>query len=53
MKFKRDYKIEVMADMNGRTFWQLTYKGDPVNPDTEDKQVVAEMLTDILSKIKN
>ena len=53
MKFKRDYKIEVTTDMNDRTFWQLTYKGDPVNQGTEDKQFVAEMLEEILNIIKN
>ena len=51
--FARDYKIEVMADMNDRTFWKLTRKGEPVKPSDEDKQVVAEMLTEILNKIKN
>ena len=52
MKFKRDYKIEVMADLNDRTFWKLIRKGEPVNPTAEDKQVVAEMLEEILNKIK-
>ena len=53
MKFKRDYKIEVTADMNDRTFWRLTRKGEPIKPSDEDEQVVAEMLQEILNKIKN
>ena len=53
MKFKRDYKIEVTADMNDRTFWQLTRKGEPVKPSDEDKQVVKAMLQEIIDKIKN
>ena len=53
MKFKRDYKIEVMADLNDRTFWKMTRKGEPAKPTDEDKQVVAEMLEEILNKIKN
>ena len=40
MKFKRDYKIAVTADMNDRIYWQLLRKGEPVNPSDEDKQVV-------------
>ncbi|MGX8694958.1 MAG: hypothetical protein ACSW8D_01110 [Prevotella sp.] len=53
MKFKRDYKIEVMADINDRTFWKLIRKGEPSKPTDEDKQVVASMLQEILKKIKN
>ena len=53
MKFKRDYKIEVMADMNDRTFWKITRKGEPVKPSEEDKKIVAEMLQEIINKIKN
>ena len=53
MKFKRDYKIEVTADMNDRTFWRMIRKGEPAKPTAEDKQVVAEMLEEILNKIKN
>ena len=53
MKFKRDYKIEVTADMNDLTFWKLIRKGEPARPTAEDKQVVAEMLEEILNKIKN
>lgn len=53
MKFKRDYKIEVTADMNDCTFWKLIRKGEPAKPSDEDKQVVAEMLEEILNKIKN
>ena len=52
MAFKRDYSIEVSADMNDRTYWRLTRKGELVNPSDEDKQVVAAMLREILSKIQ-
>lgn len=52
MVFKRDYSIEVSADMNDRTYWRLTRKGELVNPSDEDKQVVAAMLREILSKIQ-
>ena len=53
MKFKRDYKIEVTADMNDRTFWKLIYKGEPANPSDHDKKIVSDMLQDVLDKIKN
>ena len=53
MKFKRDYKIEVTADMNDRTFWRLIYKGEPANPSDHDKKIVSDMLQDVLDKIKN
>ena len=52
MKFKRDYKIEVTADMNDRTFWKLIRKGEPAKPTAEDKQVVASMLREVLNKIE-
>lgn len=52
MKFKRDYKIEVTADMNDRTFWKLIRKGEPTKPTAEDKQVVADMLREVLNKIE-
>lgn len=53
MAFKRDYKIEVTADMNDRAFWRLIRKGEPVNPTDEDKRVVKAMLQEIIDKIKN
>ena len=53
MKFKRDYKIIISADMSDRTFLKLIRKGEPVKPSDEDKQIVAEMLQEILNKIKN
>ena len=53
MKFKRDYKIEVSADMYDRTFWRLVRKGEPVNPSDEDKQMVKAMLQEIIDKIEN
>jgi hypothetical protein len=53
MKFRRDYKIEVTADLNDRTFWKLTRKGEPAKPTDEDKRVVAEMLQEVLDRINN
>lgn len=51
--YKRDYMIEVSADMNDRTYWKLTRKGESVNPNAEDKLVAAVMLREILRKIEN
>ena len=53
MKFKRDYKIEVTADMNDLTYWRLLRKGESVSPNDEDRQVVVEMLQEVLERIKN
>jgi len=46
MKFKRDYKITVEADMNDEVFWSATHKGEPMSSEKsiEDYETISIML---------
>lgn len=54
MKFKRDYKITVQADMNDEVFWSATHKGVPLTSmkGIEDYEVIAGMLNGALRRVE-
>lgn len=54
MKFKRDYKITVQADMNDSCYWMATIKGErKSNMSVEDYETIASMFDDVSKMIKN
>ena len=44
MKYKRDYKIIIEADVNDEVYWNVYRKGDKSLATNFDLQVISEML---------
>ena len=54
MKFKRDYKITIQADMNDHCYWSAEHKGEAKNHwDIEDYETILQMLNELRNKINH
>lgn len=51
MKFKRDYKITVSADIHDNVLWSATHKGESRTMTVEDYETIAAMLEEARQRI--